>query len=218
LSFLTIPGPKFAVKRDNTTEPLALMQSRYLWHLTPVIGVIGFVILHVLATFYYPGGSSFHPHAEGYSWLHNYWSNLLSETAVIFLTFSLGLFWLAFSDEVREIGPLRWVIQISGILSMLITIILVRGPHNMLVNVASAFGLIATIGTTLGARKLDWTPLYWMGIVNICLIIVNNAFYYVPTLQVALPLLQKFTFLSYLTWICLLNLALYKKIHHYQFE
>jgi hypothetical protein len=31
-------------------------------------------------------------------------------------------------------------------------------------------------------------------------------------------LLQKFTFLSYLTWICLLNLALYKKIHFYQFE
>jgi hypothetical protein len=209
------------------------MQPRYLWHLTPVIGVVGFIILDVLATFYYPGGSTFHPHAEGYSWLHNYWSTLLSQTAIngqpnaarpiaiaamIFLTFSLGLFWFSFSAEIREIGPLRWVIQVSGILSMLITIILVRGPHSLTVNVASIFGLIATVGTTIGARKLEWNSLFWMGIVNIVLIIVNNAFYYIPNLQVALPLLQKFTFLSYLTWICLLNIALYRKIHFYQFD
>lgn len=49
--------------------------------LAPILGVIIFVILYIIATLLYPGGSQIEKNAIGFSWVNNYWCNLLNESA-----------------------------------------------------------------------------------------------------------------------------------------
>ncbi|HEV7621655.1 MAG TPA: hypothetical protein VGO09_07980, partial [Flavisolibacter sp.] len=50
--------------------------------LSPVFGSFAFIILYIIATIYYPGGSQANNVSKGFSWVHNYWCNLLNEKAI----------------------------------------------------------------------------------------------------------------------------------------
>ena len=54
--------------------------------------------------------------------------------------------------------------------------------------------------------------LFWMGIFNFLLVVLNNILYYGDGLLFYLPVVQKFTFLFFLLWISLVNINLYNKI------
>jgi hypothetical protein len=58
------------------------IQKRDMGLLAPLFGTIVFVCLYLLAAAYYPGGSQADPNAKGFSWLNNYWCNLLNENAM----------------------------------------------------------------------------------------------------------------------------------------
>jgi hypothetical protein len=50
--------------------------------LLPPVGILIFILLYIVAAFFYPGGSEFDTHSDGFSWKHNYWCNLLNELAI----------------------------------------------------------------------------------------------------------------------------------------
>jgi hypothetical protein len=58
------------------------INTQRIWILAPLFGSIVFVLLYFAATLLYPGGSQVDIDSKGFSWLHNYWCNLLSVTAI----------------------------------------------------------------------------------------------------------------------------------------
>lgn len=205
--------------------PKATATSQPIWVLTPVFGTLLFICLYVVATFFYPGGSQADKHARGFSWVHNYWCNLLNEKAIngqhnpasqwamtgmFVLCLALAFFWWLFPQKVDFKKPTRILIQISGVLAMAIGVFIFTHLHDTIINVAGICGLVAIAGTFIGLRKLQWTKLFWLGIFNLLLIVLNNLLYYGNGL-LYLPVVQKITFLFFLLWICLIDLQLYHK-------
>ncbi len=194
--------------------------------LIPLFGILVYTFLYFFATMFYPGGSQFDKNSIGFSWTQNYWCNLLDEkaingqsnpakpiaiTAMLFLCTALIIFWYIFPRHVNISKSLRLIIQVSGFMSMAIGMFLFTGLHDIIVNLATLAGIIAVTGTIISLRKNNWNWLFWMGIFNFFLVVVNNIFYYGDGLLFYLPVIQKFTFLFFLLWISLININLYKQ-------
>lgn len=52
------------------------------WLLFPPTGILIFFMLYVVAALLYPGGSQADKASTGFSWMNNYWCNLLNEKAM----------------------------------------------------------------------------------------------------------------------------------------
>lgn len=200
--------------------------KNYYWQLLPLAGVATFAVLYVIAACLYPGGTPDDATTKGFSWLHNYWCNLLNETALngqpniarpiaftamVVLAVSLVAFWFLFPLQVGFGKRGRWTMQASGLLAMLTALALSTPLHDVAINVASGFGLVALTGTFIGLHRLGWKRLFWMGIFNLVLIGLNNLCYYGPGLWMYLPVVQKVTFLYFLSWVGLVNWRLYER-------
>ena len=206
------------------TEELCKYKSG--WVLVPVWGILLFVALYILATINYPGGSHVDKDAIGFSWANNYWCNLLNETAIngelnrsrpiamtgmIVLGLTLIFFWVLFPAYIDTGKSIKTMIRISGILSMIISFFLFTNlNHDLVTNLASFFGFIATVGVLIGLYKEKWYPLFAFGILNMVLVGVNNYVYYNKELVDHLPVIQKISFMTFLTWICVIDLGLYR--------
>jgi hypothetical protein len=195
--------------------------------LLPIFGTILFIILYIIATLYYPGGSQVDKNAVGFSWVNNYWCNLLNEKAMneqpnpakpiamfamFLLCLTLSLFWFLFPKQI-EIG-IFWkkTIQISGIFSMIVAFFLFSDfDHDWITNIASVFGVIAMLGTFIGLYKNQWTGLFTFGLLNFLLVGVNNYIYYHKELIVFLPVVQKISFITFLSWFCLISWRMYRE-------
>jgi hypothetical protein len=189
--------------------------SRF-WILTPLFGIILFLVLYVTATKYYPGGSQADHYAAGFSWINNYWCNLLNENAINgqanharpiamlasgILAASLVIFWIIFSMYSGFSPVSRMIIQASGIISMVLVMFLFSSYHDMVVNLATAAGLVPLTATFIGLYRLRWKMLFWMGLLSLVLVALNSVLYYGDMLRF-LPLVQKFSFLYFLCWFC----------------
>ncbi len=196
--------------------------------LAPLFGILLFILLYFIATLFYPGGSQLNKNSNGFSWGQNYWCNLLNENAIngqpnpaspiaiaamFILCFSLIIFWYQFPLNSNMNRGLKLVIQVSGLISMLTGMFLFTGLHDIIVNLATLAGVIAVGGTIVGLRKLGLIWLFWMGIFNFFLVILNNILYYNDGLLIYLPVVQKITFLFFLLWISLVNISLFLRIN-----
>ena len=198
--------------------------SKRIWILIPIIGIFLFVILYIIAAILYPGGSGENTTAAGYSWTENYWCNLLSEkaingqintarpvaiTAMMILCISLSSFWLIFPALAQLKKNHSLLIQVAGVASMLTSFLLLTGiNHDLAINTSTSLGCIALIGTMIALHQLKWNSFFAFGLFNVLLIGLNNYLYH-HELLTYLPVVQKFTFLSFLTWFCLIVLRLY---------
>jgi len=194
--------------------------------LIPLFGTVLFAALYFTASLNYPGGSQFDKSAVGFSWVNNYWCNLLNDkaingqlnkaqpialTAMLILCFSLTFFWLVFPKYILLTNYGKLTIQIFGTLAMTSGILLFTTlDHDFITNLASLFGLIAMIGTLSGLRKNGWKMLYYFGLFNLILVGVNNLLYYNKELILYLPLIQKITFATFLIWICCIDIKIYQ--------
>ena len=57
-------------------------KTKNVFILTPIFGTVLFVVLYIIAAVLYPGGSQVDKNSVGFSWLNNYWCNLLNENAI----------------------------------------------------------------------------------------------------------------------------------------
>lgn len=184
--------------------------------LLPVIGCLCFVVLYVVASLYYPGGNYEDKNFKGFSWAHNYWCNLLGDSAIngrpngarpfafaamAVLVGSLVLFWYLFPGFAGFEKKIRYMLQTSGVLAMLISAFIFTPLHDVLINIAGAFGLIALGGTMWGLKKLNWNGLYYMGFLIVILILLNNFLYYRSDPRHWLAVVQKISFALFLVWI-----------------
>ena len=194
--------------------------------LIPLFGALLFVVLYIVATLLYPGGSQADKNGVGFSWTHNYWCNLLNEQAIngqvnparpvamiamFVLCVTLAMFWFLFARIINFSAKASFTLSFSGFVSMSVAMFLFTSYHDMVINVAGFFGLIALTGTFVGLYKNKWLPLFIFGLFNLALVIVNNILYYSGSLKY-LPVVQKISFLFFLVWICWIDLRLYLKL------
>ena len=197
-----------------------------------IAGCILYISLFIIATVYYPGGSEQDPKSKAFSWIENYWCNLLSETAIngsvntarpialvalVVLIGTLGIFWYVFPKQVVLTGKVENLILFAIILSIAGSILLfadflLSGFHDIIINFITLAGLIATMGTFITLYRLKWKSLLRFGVFNLLLVALNNVLYYGDGLMVYLPVVQKITFLSFLVWICLIEVRVLQQI------
>lgn len=198
--------------------------SRRWWTLSPLFGSLVFIVLYTMAAAFYPGGSQADAHAKGFSWMHNYWCNLLNEkalngesnaarpfawTAMAILLLSLLCFWAVATQGLLSSRTLKNTAFFSGTASVLLLPFLPTGFHDVIINTSGLFGLVALLLVYRGLYKNAWHKLFAFGMVNLVLIALNNYLYYGASFY-CLPLVQKVTFASFLLWICLVTVKLYR--------
>jgi hypothetical protein len=196
-----------------------IQAKKQYWRYMPLLGIPCFLLLYVIATLFYPGGSQADHNAAGFSWLHNYWCNLLNHkaingqdnpaqpiaiTAMVVLCISLTVFWYCFPSFTTAKKVPQQVVRYSGTLAMVAASSLGVLEHDWVTNIASLLGVIAVIGTLVILKKERWQFLFGYGLVNVLLVGINNLFYYNAHLIYYLPLIQKITFASFLLWIWLM--------------
>lgn len=183
-------------------------------------GISLFVCLYFAAAFLYPGGSQTDTFSSGFSWTDNYWCNLLDTKAIngelnaakpfaqagmVVLCITLAFFWFWFPVFAGMGKAKIQITRYAGMAAMGAAFFLFIGPHDMVINAASLFGLVAVFGTLSGLHHLKWDWLLRMGIFNLIMVGINNICYYNKSLLIYLPVVQKITFLFFLIWISLIS-------------
>lgn len=208
-------------------KPRKDRQPKRLWVLTPTLGICLFGVLYLLAACQYPGGSNADRVAVGFSWQHNYWCDLLGNvgkngvtnparpialTAMLVLCGSLSVFWWLlphlYSTQTRFVCLSRW----AGALSMVIVLFIGTRHHDLVMNTAGCFGLVALTATFWGLCQSRLFALIKFGLFCMVLILLNNYVYYSHQYVAHLPVIQKVTFTLFLLWIVLINRELYRKV------
>ena len=200
------------------------IKTKHISKHTTLFGAFVFICLYIIATLYYPGGSQVDVNEKGFSWLNNYWCNLLNDKAIngqtnaakpiamvamLVLCFTLANFWYIFPQHLQFKKSGRLAIQISGMIAMSIAMFLFTSLHDWIINIASLFAFVAIIGMFVGLYKQKWLWLFKLGAFNILLVVLNNILYYSNGLKLYLPVVQKITFLFFLIWICLIDIRMH---------
>lgn len=186
----------------------------------PVGGIILFALLYVVATLLYPGGSDIDRNAKGFNWLHNYWCELMAPhsqnrqeniarpvaiLAMCVLAASLALIWYYVPSRLPLHKSLQKLNSWSGILSMVMLFFLFTHDHDKVINIAASLGFTAMLLTSAGLYRKKMFFLFSLGVFCFLLGLLNTWLYYSGQ-RYYLPVVQKVTFILFLSWFCLLAL------------
>lgn len=190
----------------------------------PIAGILVFAGLYVIAAALYPGGSQHYPAAVGFSLKHNYWCNLVNERSIdgnvnpgqpfalagmIALALSLSTFWYVLPGLMSTGIIPRRVVKTSGILAMIPALFIASEHHDTMMYVSGLLAVIAVTGTLIALYKAQWNKLFWLGILNVIAILLNNILYHSTGLIRYLPVVQKISFILFLGWICVISIKLF---------
>jgi len=195
--------------------------------LAPLAGILVFVWLYILAAATYPGGSYAEPEQEGFSYKHNYLCDLLDEVAIngemntsrFYARWALGilcasllLLWYQLPKIFTSNGHRVFFIRVFGLLSFGVLVFLAEDTHDRTVRIAGVFGVLALLFCFIELYKAGYRKLFLLAVLNLLVFLLNYYIYETGTFLRALPMIQKFTFLLFLLWFVLLDLALYRKL------
>lgn len=195
--------------------------------LLPLGGMGLFILFYVIAALNYPGGSWVLLDQDGFSFWNNYLCDLLDvyaingeinsgrSYAIIALSFlCIGLFWLWFylPKLFTHKSTNQRIMQISGLLSLITIVFLALANHDTVVYVAGFFGVIALISCSIELFKVGYKNLFLLGVLCLLVFIINYYIYESRVFIKSLPVLQKFTFILFISWFICLDVALYRKM------
>lgn len=188
----------------------------------PLIGILTFVLLYIIAAGYYPGGSNAESTHRGFDWINNYWCDLIARyakngdlnpgrnialSAMIILFSSLALFWFSLPAFFREARSVRIFVGYTGILSMSILIFIFTPFHDLLIFVGGALSGIPIVATIWELFTHRWKKLFVLGLICLLLILLNFLIYLTGWSIGFLPLIQKITLVFFLSWIFLIGFS-----------
>ena len=194
-------------------------------NLIPYFGIVLFIGLYVYSSTLYPGGSQADLNAEGFSWVNNYWCNLMNangqngqvnparSTAIfawIVLCMSMMVFFIQFAIILVNIRWWRQVIIIGAVFSMIFASLIFSKYHDLMTTLSSLFGLFVVIGIIREIYRSDLVMYKFLGLLCLILLGLNNFIYYSEAFLQWLPILQKISMAIVLLWILGLNLVLIK--------
>ncbi|MBL7816840.1 MAG: hypothetical protein JNL70_17595 [Saprospiraceae bacterium] len=179
------------------------------------IGLLLSLCCLILATFYYPGGSQADKNAIGFDWANNYLCNLFNEKAVngaynparfmaitgmFLLCVSIALFFINFSKKI-SIKRDANIIRYTGIGAMCCTFLLITPYHDAMTIFASTFGLLTLFYISVYTFMSKLTFLKYLSALCLIILYLNNYIYYTQQGLAWLPILQKISLLTLITWL-----------------
>jgi hypothetical protein len=183
------------------------------------IGIVISLLLLLVATLYYPGGSQYDSNSIGYDWKHNYLSNLFSDKAVngshnasrpwavsgmLFLCFSFALFFIDFSKKISPQGAAK-VIRYCGVGAMVFAFLAVTPYHDTMVTIASTLALVSMFYITVFVFRARLHLITTLSIVCLLVSYACNYLYYTRSHLELLPVLQKLSLIISIAWILALQ-------------
>jgi hypothetical protein len=174
-----------------------------------LVGAIISVLLIVIATSVYPGGSLFDKNSIGFDWTKNFISNLFAEKAInglhnpsriwadlgmIFLSISFAIFFINFSKKIPSKHAAN-IIKFLGAGNMLFTFLIVTPLHDLMVTIASTLFLVSLFYITVYILKSK-LHLFKFLCISCLLIFYYTLYLYGTRGWEWLPIMQKVTFFS----------------------
>jgi len=205
--------------KPNTPKPFVL--------LLPLIGIGLFIFLYIIAAIGYPGGSWAVPNQEGFSFWNNYLCDLLDKYAIngelnsgrYFARFSLAalcsgilLLWINLPRLFSRKSITKSIMWYSGILSLISTLFLTSGTHDITVRIAGFFGVIAFISCFIELYKAGHYKLFTFGVLCLGIFLLNYYIYETGTFIGNLPIIQKITFVSFILWFVFLDIFFFRNV------
>jgi hypothetical protein len=198
-----------------------------LFAILPLFALGVFVLLYLLAALSYPGGSWISPHQEGFSFWNNYLCDLLDEYAIngdlntaryparvalVTLCFGLLVLWAYLPRLFQKKSKNLKLMQLTGITSLLVLVLLGSDRHDLIVRLAGFFGVIAFVSCFVELYKAGYAGLLTLGILSLIVFLINYYIYETGMFLSTLAVIQKITFVLFLGWFVLIDLAVYKQI------
>lgn len=194
----------------------------------PMLGMVVFIFLYVIAALHYPGGSYASLNQNGFDFRDNYLCDLLNAQAIngmqntarnyarlalAILCISVMLIWYYLPKLFTVKSKSQIIMSSAGILSMVITLFLASEVHDVIIRIAGVFGTIALIIAIFELYKDSYFTLFFLGLFCLILFLTNYYIYETELFLDTLPLIQKITFIFCISWFMLLNKALYKRLY-----
>lgn len=183
-----------------------------------LLGIIIAVLLLLVATQVYPGGSLFDKASVGFDWKKNFMSNLFGAKAVngadnpsrfwadagmIFLALSFALFFIKFSKKIPYSNAAK-VIRYTGAGGMLFTFLIVTPLHDVMVTLSSTLFLVSLFYITVFILKSKLHLFKVLCIIGL-LLIYYTLYLYGSGNFTLLAIMQKVTFASMSLLVLLLD-------------
>ena len=195
--------------------------------LLPLVGMGLFVLLYILSAINYPGGSWNFTDYNGFSFWDNYLCDLLDDYAIngelnsarFFARASLGILcisimfiWLFLPKLFKAKSDNLTVMWLTGLLSLIITLFLASGTHDLIVRIAGVFGVIAIMTCLIELCKIKYYRLLMLGAFCLIVFLANYFIYETEYYLKTLPILQKITFTSFIVWFICLDILLFRTL------
>lgn len=193
----------------------------------PLIAMGLFVLLYLLAAMNYPGGSWISPHQDGFSFWNNYLCDLLDDYAIngelntaryparlalAVLCFGLLVLWAYLPNLFPKKSKNLKVMQLTGILSLLVLTLLATETHDLIVRIAGFMGIIAFVSCFVELYKAGYARLLALGIFSLMVFLINYYIYETGVFLKSLAVIQKITFILFLGWFVLMDVAVYQEL------
>jgi Ca2+/Na+ antiporter len=180
-----------------------------------LIGVIIALLCLVVSTFFYPGGSQHDEMSVGFSWRHNYLSNLLNPVAVngwdnpgrpwaiggvLFLCGSAALVFVRLAAKIQHKSSAN-VVRYAGVGAVLSALLAATPLHDLAVRISGTLLMLALFYATVFLFR---TKLHWLKALSVLylLVLYGSAFiYYTSTGLAYLPVVQKLNLLLAIAWL-----------------
>lgn len=198
--------------------------------LFPLAGIGLFAFFYALSALNYPGGSWNFTDRTGFSFWHNYLCDLLDDYAINgevntarffaraalgILCISLFLIWFSLPKLFTIKSINLTIMRLSGLLSLVVTLFLASGTHDLILRIAGIFGGVAVITCLVELYKIRYYKLLKLGVFCLIVFFVNYFIYETSYYIKILPVLQKITFISFIVWFVCLDIQLYRKLNLY---
>jgi hypothetical protein len=184
---------------------------------------LGFILFYLFAALRYPGGSDFDKNSKNFSFVENYWCDLLSDyskngkynvaqpfayIAMAFMNLGLSTSWV-FIGHSRSIprNP-DLVLEITGLASTIFLNFLNTSMHDQFISLSIGLGCFSMLRVLLTGHKKN-SITQTTGYLSVVLILLNCVMYVFIIGLTFLPIIQKITFIFVMSWF-MLNLRFTK--------
>ncbi len=194
-----------------------------LLELFPAMGIAVYFLLFYVAAGMYPGGSRANLRSTGFSWLNNYWCELMNHEAMngqpnpgaiyaiiamIFAGSAIGVFFYRLPLYCWTTLARARVIKVSAAITGLSGVMLFGDFHNpalLCFSIATLVTFVIALAILLENGKKGF---FAIGLLSLLLTQVNNVMYYLRLGVHHIPWFQKIAITAVLLWVAAMNIRL----------
>ncbi|PKL45166.1 MAG: hypothetical protein CVV41_03485 [Candidatus Riflebacteria bacterium HGW-Riflebacteria-1] len=191
--------------------------------LFPALGIAVYFVLFYVAAALYPGGSQADLRSTGYSWIDNYWCELMNHEAMngqphpgavyaiiamIFAGSAIGVFFYRLPLYCRTTAMKARIIRTSAALTGLSGVMLFGDFHNPALLCFSLATLVTLVVALLILLENGRKAFFAAGLLSMSLTQINNIMYYLRLCVQHIPWFQKIAIAAVLLWVAAMNVRL----------